>query len=100
MGRAFATRALERAHLVTVWNRSAGIATDLVAKGAVETESPQAAVIGSDVVLVVLADDAAVLEVCLADDGLGVDSDQPRSWPTSARYSPDTVRRLAEAGPG
>ena len=99
MGKAFATRALERAHLVTVWNRSAGRATDLVAKGAVEAESPEAAVIGSDVVVVVLADDAAVLEVCLGDDGALASLGPTAVLANISTVSPDTVRRLAEAGP-
>jgi 3-hydroxyisobutyrate dehydrogenase-like beta-hydroxyacid dehydrogenase len=99
MGKAFATRALERAHLVTVWNRSAGRATDLVAKGAVEAESPQAAVMGSEVVLVVLADDAAVLEVCLGDDGALASLGPTAVLANISTVSPDTVRRLAEAGP-
>ncbi len=99
MGKAFATRALERAHLVTVWNRSAGRATDLVAKGAVETESAKAAVIGSDVVLVVLADDAAVLEVCLGDDGALASLGPTAVLANVSTVSPDTVRRLARAGP-
>ena len=99
MGRAFATRALERAHLVTVWNRSAGRATDLVAKGAVEAESPKGAVMGSDVVLVVLADDAAVLEVCLGDDGALASLGPTAVLANISTVSPDTVRRLAEAGP-
>ena len=99
MGKAFATRALERAHLVTVWNRSAGRATDLVAKGAVEAESPKAAVIGSDVVVVVLADDAAVLEVCLGDDGALASLGPTAVLANISTVSPDTVRRLAEAGP-
>jgi len=99
MGKAFATRALERAHLVTVWNRSAGRATDLVAKGAVEAESPQAAVMGSEVVLVVLADNAAVLEVCLGDDGALASLGPTAVLANISTVSPDTVRRLAEAGP-
>ena len=99
MGRAFATRALERAHLVTVWNRSAGRATDLVAKGAVEAESPKAAVMGSDVVLVVLADDAAVLEVCLGDDGALASLGPTAVLANISTISPDTARRLAGVGP-
>ena len=99
MGKAFTTRALERAHLVTVWNRSAGRATDLVAKGAVEAESPKAAVLGSDVVLVVLADDAAVLEVCLGDDGALASLGPTAVLANISTVSPDTVRRLAGAGP-
>jgi 3-hydroxyisobutyrate dehydrogenase-like beta-hydroxyacid dehydrogenase len=99
MGKAFAARALERNHLVTVWNRTPGKAHDLTAKGAVEASSPEGAVVGSDVVLVVLADDAAVLEVCLGDEGA-----LPSLGPTAvmaniSTVSPETVRRLATAGP-
>jgi 3-hydroxyisobutyrate dehydrogenase-like beta-hydroxyacid dehydrogenase len=99
MGKAFATRALERAHLVTVWNRSKGRAADLVAKGAVEAQSPKAAVMGSDVVLVVLADDAAVLEVCLGDDGALASLGPTAVLANISTISPDTARRLAEVGP-
>jgi 3-hydroxyisobutyrate dehydrogenase-like beta-hydroxyacid dehydrogenase len=99
MGKAFATRALERAHLVTVWNRSAGRAMDLEAKGAVEAESPMAAVMGSDVVLVVLADDAAVLEVCLGDDGALASLGPTAVLANISTISPDTARRLAAVGP-
>ena len=99
MGKAFATRALERAHLVTVWNRSAGRATDLLAKGAVEADSPKAAAMGSDVVLVVLADDAAVLEVCLGDDGALASLGPAAILANISTVSPNTARRLAGVGP-
>jgi 3-hydroxyisobutyrate dehydrogenase-like beta-hydroxyacid dehydrogenase len=99
MGTAFATRALERAHLVTVWNRSAGRAADLVAKGAVEADSPRAAVMGTDAVLVVLADDAAVLEVCLGDDGALASLGPAAVLANVSTVSPDTARRLAGVGP-
>jgi 3-hydroxyisobutyrate dehydrogenase-like beta-hydroxyacid dehydrogenase len=99
MGKAFATRALEQAHQVTVWNRSAGRATDLLAKGAVEADSPKAAAMGSDVVLVVLADDAAVLEVCLGDDGALASLGPAAVLANISTVSPDTARRLAGVGP-
>jgi 3-hydroxyisobutyrate dehydrogenase-like beta-hydroxyacid dehydrogenase len=99
MGKAFATRALERDHLVVVWNRSAGRATDLVARGAVEADTPQAAVMDSDVVLVVLADDAAVLEVCLGDDGALASLGPAAVLANISTVSPDTARRLAGVGP-
>jgi 3-hydroxyisobutyrate dehydrogenase-like beta-hydroxyacid dehydrogenase len=70
MGRAFAARALERGHQVTVWNRTANRAADLISGGALETHSPKEAVAGSDVVLMVLADDNAVLSVCLGEHGV------------------------------
>src|SRR6202012_2591603 len=70
MGRAFAARALETRHQTTVWNRSPGRAEALVAARAKEAGSPSGAVADADVVLVVLADDGAVLDVCLGADGV------------------------------
>src|SRR5580704_10180279 len=70
MGRAFAARALERGHHVTVWNRTPDRAADLMAGGAVEIHSPEEAVADSEVVLMVLADDDAVLGVCLGEHGV------------------------------
>jgi 3-hydroxyisobutyrate dehydrogenase-like beta-hydroxyacid dehydrogenase len=99
MGRAFATRALERAHEVTVWNRSAGKVSDLVAHGAVEADSPQAAASGADAVLVVVADDVAVLDVCLGDDGALAALGPAAVLANISTVSPDTARRLAEVGP-
>jgi 3-hydroxyisobutyrate dehydrogenase len=99
MGKAFATRALERAHLVTVWNRSAAKATDLVAIGAIEADSPKAAVMGADVALVVLADDDAVVEVCLGDNGALAGLGSTAVLANISTVSPDTARRLAGAGP-
>ena len=61
MGRAFAARAIETGHQTTVWNRTPGRVGDLVASGALEATTPALAVARADAVLVVLADDAAVL---------------------------------------
>jgi len=99
MGRAFATRALQRGHRVTVWNRSPGKAAELVAIGAVEADTLESAVIEADVVLVVVADDAAVLDVCLGDDGVLASLEPTTVLANISTVSPDTVRRLAAAGP-
>jgi 3-hydroxyisobutyrate dehydrogenase-like beta-hydroxyacid dehydrogenase len=99
MGRAFATRTLERAHEVTVWNRSAGKVSDLVAHGAVEADSPRAAASGADAVLVVVADDVAVLDVCLGDEGALAALGPSAVLANISTVSPDTARRLAEVGP-
>src|ERR1039458_5234883 len=69
MGRAFAARAIETGHQTTVWNRTPGRVAALVASGAIEANTSTATA-GADAVLVVLADDAAVLDVCLGDDGV------------------------------
>jgi 3-hydroxyisobutyrate dehydrogenase-like beta-hydroxyacid dehydrogenase len=99
MGRAFATRALERGHEVTVWNRSPGRTSELVASGAVEAESPKRAVREADAALVVLADDAAVLGVCLGHQGALAGLGPATVLANVSTVSPDTARRLAEAGP-
>jgi len=99
MGRAFATRALERGHQLTVWNRSPGRTSELVASGAVEAESPKRAVQEADAALVVLADDAAVLGVCLGPEGALAGLGPATVFANVSTVSPDTARRLAEAGP-
>lgn len=101
MGQAFAARGLERGHDITVWNRSPGRTASLASAGAHEADTLQSAVASADVVLVVLADDAAVLDVCLGDGGV------IHSLPSSAivanvsTVAPATVKRLAaSAGEG
>jgi 3-hydroxyisobutyrate dehydrogenase-like beta-hydroxyacid dehydrogenase len=99
LGRAFATRALGCGHQVTVWNRTPGRATELVANGAVRAESPKMAVIDADAVLVVLADDAAVLDVCVGDHGALASLGPAAVFANISTVSPVTAQRLAEAGP-
>jgi 3-hydroxyisobutyrate dehydrogenase-like beta-hydroxyacid dehydrogenase len=99
MGRSFAGRALAQGHQVTVWNRSPGKAADLVADGAREADSPQDAVDGVDVVLVVLADDAAVLDVCTGDNGVVVSLGPSTVLANVSTVSPATIRHVAEIGP-
>jgi 3-hydroxyisobutyrate dehydrogenase-like beta-hydroxyacid dehydrogenase len=99
MGSALAARALERGHEVTVWNRSPGRAEPLVSTGAMEAESPGTAAADADVVLVVLTDDAAVLSVCLGDDGLLTHLGPQTVVANVSTVSPDTARQLAMAGP-
>src|ERR1017187_1061913 len=96
MGRAFAARALERGHQVTVWNRTAHRAADLISSGAVEKHSPKEAVADSDVVLMVLADDDAVLSVCLSEHGVLNSLPPGATLAIVSTVSPDTVRRVAE----
>lgn len=66
MGSALAGALLEAGRPVTVWNRSAGRAEPLVAKGAVAAKSAAEAVAASELVIVCLLDDASVREVLAA----------------------------------
>jgi len=68
MGRNMASRLLERGYALTVWNRSAAPAEDCRGRGATVAASP-AALSGCDVVITMLADDAAVAAVWI-DSGL------------------------------
>jgi 3-hydroxyisobutyrate dehydrogenase-like beta-hydroxyacid dehydrogenase len=99
MGRAFAARALERGHRVTVWNRSPGRAGAVVSAGATEASSSRAAVAGVDAVLMVLTDDAAVVDVCLGNDGVLAALGPAAVFCNISTVAPATARRLAKAGP-
>ncbi len=99
MGRAFATRLLERGHHVTLWNRSAGKAFDLLTQGATEVSSVTQAASRAEVILVVLSDDAAVLDVCLGIDGAMAAMSRGAILVNISTVSPETARELAVAGP-
>ena len=99
MGRAFAARALETGHQVTVWNRTANRAVDLISSGAIEAHSSKEAVGDSDVVLMVLADDEAVLSVCLGEQGVLNSLPAGATLAIVSTVSPDTVRRVAGSAP-
>ena len=99
MGRAFAARAIETGHQTTVWNRTPGRVAALVAGGAIEADTSTAAATGADVVLVVVADDVAVLDVCLGGDGVLASLEPDAVFANVSTVSPETARRLAELGP-
>lgn len=70
MGRGMAANLLRADHDVTVWNRSAGRASDLLEHGALEAASIADAVSNAEFVLYCLSDDAAVRDVALGADGI------------------------------
>ncbi|MCE1175469.1 MAG: NAD(P)-dependent oxidoreductase [Propionibacteriales bacterium] len=65
-----AARLLAAGHELTVWNRTAEAATELVAAGAFLAASPAAAADGADVAIVMVSDDDASGAVWLGPDGL------------------------------
>ncbi len=99
MGRAFAARAIETGHQTTVWNRTPGRVAALVAGGAIEADTATAAAAGADAVLVVLADDTAVLDVCLGEGGVLASLEPAAVFANVSTVSPETARRLADFGP-
>jgi 3-hydroxyisobutyrate dehydrogenase-like beta-hydroxyacid dehydrogenase len=70
MGAAIAANILKAGHEVVVWNRSAAKADPLLELGARWAGTPRQAAAERDLVMTMLADDAALLEVCSGDDGL------------------------------
>jgi 3-hydroxyisobutyrate dehydrogenase-like beta-hydroxyacid dehydrogenase len=70
MGAAIAGNLLKTGHQLTVWNRSPEKAAGLVGQGARSAPSPRQAAEGCEVVLTMLADDAALGSVLDGDDGL------------------------------
>jgi 3-hydroxyisobutyrate dehydrogenase-like beta-hydroxyacid dehydrogenase len=98
MGRALAGRLIGGGHQVTVWNRTAGRAGDLIARGATESQSVSDAVHGADIVVVSLSGDDAVRAVLVPDGkpvpelgGVVVDC---------STVAPSTAREEADAYPG
>jgi 3-hydroxyisobutyrate dehydrogenase-like beta-hydroxyacid dehydrogenase len=70
MGAAMAANLVRAGHELVVWNRSAQKAEPLVAQGAVLAKSPRTAAAGRDIVISMLADDAALEQVLQGPDGL------------------------------
>ncbi|MCS6890705.1 MAG: NAD(P)-dependent oxidoreductase [Rhodovarius sp.] len=70
MGRAMAERLLEKGHEVTAWNRSPEKVEPLLALGARRAETPRALAEGSEVVLSILTDPAAIEAVYGGEQGI------------------------------
>ena len=97
MGRAMAGRLLEQGFEVIVWNRTPGRAGELVEAGATEAATLAEAVEPAEVVLLSLANDAAVAAVAIDGELPGLVDD--RMVVDTSTVSPDTSRRLAAALP-
>jgi len=95
MGHAIAGNLLEGGHELSVWNRSADKADDLIAKGARLASSPADAAVGG-VVFTMLADDAALEAVSFGDGGI-LSASEPVLHVSLSTISPDLAVRLAEA---
>lgn len=93
MGGGMAERVAETGAVLRVFNRTAGRA----GAGLDVAATPEEAALGADVVLVSVADDAALRDVLTGPDGVFVA--EPRLVVNATTVAPDTVRELAELGP-
>jgi 3-hydroxyisobutyrate dehydrogenase-like beta-hydroxyacid dehydrogenase len=97
MGSAIAERLIAAGHDVSVWNRTTGKATDLVARGAVELADIRDAW-ASDVCITMLADSAALTDVTLGRGGLALaDAAFGKFLIDMSTVSAESSRQVAEA---
>lgn len=95
MGREMARRLLEAGHPLSVWNRTASRAADLVAAGAHLAGSPAALAAGSQVILTCVSDTPDVKGVLLGPEGV-VEGLQPGSLIIDmSTISPAATREIA-----
>ena len=99
MGVPMAARLLDAGHDVTVWNRTAERAAELVERGAKQAESPARAASGAEVAITVLADPAALDEVVFGVGGLGPAMQPGAALVEMSTVGPDVVRSLASKVP-
>lgn len=95
MGHAIAGNLIAAGHAVTVWNRSADKADDLIAKGARLARTPAEAA-QAHVVFTMLADDAALEAVTFGQDGL-LSASSAALHVSLSTISPEFAVRLADA---
>jgi 3-hydroxyisobutyrate dehydrogenase-like beta-hydroxyacid dehydrogenase len=97
MGEPIARRLLDAGHAVTVFNRTAKRTEGLVELGATLAESPRDAWSSTDACITMVADDAALRAVMLADDGLLGDGPAGRIVVDMSTVSITASQAVAEA---
>jgi len=95
MGCLMAARLLQAGHELTVWNRSPAKADTLVRDGATLAANPAEVATAADVVISMLSDDAAVLEIYDQPDGLLSTAVDGKLFIDMSTLRPVTVRELA-----
>jgi 3-hydroxyisobutyrate dehydrogenase len=100
MGAAMAERLIELGDDVAVWNRTAARAEPLVELGAARAATPADLAAASDVVICMLFDDDAVLDVYEGEDGLGSIDLSGKLVIEMSTIRAATSRRVADAVAG
>jgi len=101
MGRPMALNLLKAGHSVTVWNRTASRAEELVAAGATLAASPREVAAASEVLLTIVSDPPALEEVLWGhegeDDGALAGLRPGALYIDSSTVSPSLARRVSAA---
>ena len=93
MGHPMAVNFLKKGFSLTVWNRTASRANDLVSEGAKVAASPQDAAAVSDVLLMIVSDPPAVEQVLWGDKGVFKGLGRGSVLVDCSTVSPDLARR-------
>jgi 3-hydroxyisobutyrate dehydrogenase len=96
MGIHMASRILDAGHKLTVWNRTADKAEALVERGAILAATPAELAAACDIIITILSDDDAVLDVYDGQNGLLSNSVDGKLFVDMSTLRPDTVRELAK----
>jgi 3-hydroxyisobutyrate dehydrogenase len=97
MGSAMARRLIDREYHLTVWNRDASKAKELVAAGAKLAESPQGAAEGNDVVITMVTDSTAAGNVILGPEGAVHGAKTGAVVVDMSTINPGSARRIGTA---
>jgi 3-hydroxyisobutyrate dehydrogenase-like beta-hydroxyacid dehydrogenase len=96
MGRAVASKLLESGYEVTVWNRTASIADQLVSKGAKIADSPKDAASKSDITISLVTNPEAVTAITLGDKGILAGLPSGSVHAEMSTVSPDSAETIAQ----
>jgi len=105
MGRPMGMNLLKAGHRLTVWNRTASRADELVAAGAILAKTPREAAADADVLLTMVSDPPALEEVLWGAGGRGIGPSgaalpalkSGSIYIDSSTVSPDMARKIAAA---
>lgn len=97
MGSRMAMNLLNAGHELTVWNRSADKAAELVNAGAQLVETPAAAVVSTEVCITMLSTPEVVNEVALGKDGFLIAMPKHAIWLDSSTINPSFACTMAAA---
>lgn len=97
MGKPMAFNLLRKGYELTVFNRTSGKMADLASAGAHMAASPAEVAREVDVVMTIVSNDAALLEVTLGDNGIIAGGQPGLIVIDSSTVAPQTSRRVAEA---
>ena len=97
MGRPMAANLLKAGHELTVWNRTASRADELVAQGAKRASTPREVAAASEVILTIVSDPPALESVLWGENGVYSGLRRGSAMIESSTVSPGLEKRAATA---